>query len=87
LAWWQLQHLGLLKQVYVTEEMMTSPEVNEWLHEVTDELMCIADAFTVTTVLERRGDSINVRQRDAVRDLWARLPGASCLRAAGRTHP
>jgi len=53
---------GLRDQGYVTEELMTNPEVNEWLRDVTDELMSIANAFAATTVLERRGDSINVRQ-------------------------
>ena len=53
---------GLRDQGYVTEELMTNPDVNEWLHDVTDELMCIADSFAVATVLERRGNSINVRQ-------------------------
>jgi hypothetical protein len=53
---------GLRDQGYVTEELMTNRNVNEWLRDVTDELMCIADAFAMTTVLERRGDFINVRQ-------------------------
>jgi hypothetical protein len=53
---------GLRDQGYVTEELMTNPNVNEWLRDITDELVCIADAFAVTTILERRGDFINVRQ-------------------------
>lgn len=56
---------GLRDQGYVTEELMTNPDVNEWLHDVTDELMCIADAFPASTVLERRGDLINVRESNA----------------------
>jgi hypothetical protein len=52
---------GLREQGYVTEELMRDPNVNEWLHDITDELMCIADAFAVATVLERRGDIVSVR--------------------------
>ncbi len=53
---------GLRDQGYVTNELMGNPEVNEWLSDVTDELMYIADAFPVTTVLERRGDLVSVRR-------------------------
>jgi hypothetical protein len=56
---------GLRDQGYVTKEIMRDPSVNEWLRDVTDELMHIADTFPLTTVLERRGDLINVRQRFA----------------------
>jgi len=52
---------GLRDQGYVPKELVGNPNVNEWLREVTDELMSIADAFDVTTVLERRGDLVNVR--------------------------
>ncbi len=53
---------GLRDQGYVSNELMRNPDVNEWLSDVTDELMYIADAFPVTTVLERRGDFVGVRQ-------------------------
>jgi hypothetical protein len=56
---------GLTKQGYVTEELRTKPDVNEWLRDLTHELISIANAFEVTTVLERRGDFINVRQSNA----------------------
>jgi hypothetical protein len=46
---------GLRDQGYVTDELMGNPDVNEWLRDVHRQLMCIADAFAVTTVLERRG--------------------------------
>jgi hypothetical protein len=49
-------------QGYVTEELMRNPNVNEWLRDVTDDLMCIADAFAAETVLERRGDLVSVRR-------------------------
>ena len=53
---------GLTKQGYVTEELRTNPDVNEWLRDLTDELMSVANAFEVATVLERRGDFMNVRR-------------------------
>jgi hypothetical protein len=53
---------GLRDQGYVTGVLMGKPEVNEWLRDVADELMSIADAFPVTTVLERRGDLVSVRR-------------------------
>lgn len=52
---------GLRAQGYVPKELVGNPNVNEWLRDVTDELMSIADAFEVTTVLERRGDLVNER--------------------------
>jgi len=41
---------------------MTKREVNDWLHDVIDDLMYIAGTFEVGTVLERRGDFVNVRR-------------------------
>ena len=53
---------SLRDQGYVTEELMEDPEVDEWLRDITDELMHIADAFPAATVLERRGDLVSVRR-------------------------
>ena len=53
---------GLRQQGYVTDELMREPDVNEWLRDLADELLGIADAFPVETVLERRGDLVNVRR-------------------------
>jgi hypothetical protein len=53
---------GLADMGYVTEELRKDPEVIEWLHDTTAELMCIARAFPAGTVLERRGDWVSVRQ-------------------------
>jgi hypothetical protein len=51
---------SLRDQGYVPEEFMADPEVNEWLRDITDELIHIADP--VAAVLERRGDSISMRR-------------------------
>lgn len=53
---------SLRDQGYVTEVLKADPEVNEWLRDITDELIHIAEAFPVATVLERRGDLISVRR-------------------------
>jgi hypothetical protein len=53
---------GLADMGYVTKELREDPEVIEWLHDTTAELMCIADAFPTETVLERRGEWVSVRQ-------------------------
>jgi hypothetical protein len=52
---------GLQSQGYVTEELMASPDVNEWVHDLTDELIYLAAGYPVGTVLERRGDIIKKR--------------------------
>jgi hypothetical protein len=52
---------GLQSQGYVTEELMASPDVNEWVHDLTDELIYLAAGYPVGTVLERRGDLIKQR--------------------------
>jgi hypothetical protein len=56
---------GLGDQGYVTEELMTNRNVNEWLHHLTDELIYLAGGLPAGTVLERRGDFINVRPSSA----------------------
>ena len=53
---------GLRDQGYVTKELMGSPDVNDWLHDLTDALTLIADRFAVGTVLERRGNWFSARQ-------------------------
>ena len=53
---------GLRDQGYVTKELAEGPEVKEWLRDITDYLMVVADTFPVGTVLERRGCWVSVRQ-------------------------
>ncbi|CAN5489972.1 hypothetical protein BH20ACT23_BH20ACT23_17240 [soil metagenome] len=53
---------ALRDQGYVTKELMTNREVNGWLRDLTDELVCMAEVFEAGTVLERRGDFVNVRR-------------------------
>jgi hypothetical protein len=53
---------GLKDQGYVTDALKADPEVNEWLHHLTDELMYLAGRVPPGTVLEWRGEFINVRQ-------------------------
>lgn len=47
---------------YVPKRLMTEPDVVEWLREGTGVLMDLAEGFEVGTILERRGDSLNVRR-------------------------
>ena len=53
---------GVRDQGYVTEEPMRNRNVGEWLHDLADELMYLAGRLPTGTVLERRGDFMNVRQ-------------------------
>lgn len=53
---------GLRDQGYVTKALMTNRNVNEWLQDLTDELVCMAGSFEAGTILERRGDYVNVRR-------------------------
>ena len=53
---------SLRDQGYVTPRPMADPKVNQWLWDITDELMHIAGTFPVATVLERRGDLVSVRR-------------------------
>lgn len=52
---------GLASQGYVTEELMANRNVDEWVHDLTDELIYLAANCSVGTVLERRGDVIAPR--------------------------
>jgi hypothetical protein len=56
---------GLLDQGYVTEDLLTNRNVDEWVHDLTDELMFLAGALPEGTVVERRGDCITVRKKPA----------------------
>lgn len=49
---------GLQSQGYVTEDLMEKPNVSDWVHDLTDELIYLAGRCPVGTVLERRGDVI-----------------------------
>ena len=55
---------GLQSQGYVTDELMAKRDVNEWVHDLTDELIYLAAGCPVGTVLERRGDVIAPRHID-----------------------
>jgi hypothetical protein len=52
---------GLEDLGYVTRELRMDPNVNEWLRDVTAELMYLAGGFEAGTVLERRGDFVGER--------------------------
>jgi hypothetical protein len=49
---------ALERQGYVTEELMTNPNVSDWVHDLTDELIWLAAGWPVGTVLERRGEIV-----------------------------
>lgn len=53
---------GLQQQGYVTEELMSHVDVQEWLRELVDDLLGSAALFRSGTVLERRGDYLCVRR-------------------------
>ena len=40
------------------EELMTNPNVSDWVHDLTDELIWLAAGWPVGTVLERRGEIV-----------------------------
>jgi hypothetical protein len=52
---------GLKSMGYVTDRLARDPEVHEWLHHLSDELMSLAAGFTVGTVVERRGELVSER--------------------------
>ncbi len=52
---------ALESQGYVTEDLLSNRNVNEWVHDLTDELIYLAASFPVGTVLERRGDMLSTR--------------------------
>lgn len=52
---------GLKSQGYVTDELLRSSEVREWVADTARELMAMADFFEEGSVVERRGDTIQVR--------------------------
>lgn len=52
---------GLESQGYVTNELMANPNVNQWVHDLTDELIYLAAVCPVGTVVERRGDILAPR--------------------------
>lgn len=52
---------GLRDMGWVTKELLNVPDVDGWLHHLTAELMCIADAFRLGAVLERRGGMLSRR--------------------------
>jgi hypothetical protein len=53
---------GLRDQGYVTGELLNDPEVTKWVQGLMDDLMRVADAYPVETILERRGDVISARR-------------------------
>ena len=52
---------NLKSQGYLTDALMESPEVNEWVHHLTDELIYLAAMAPVEAVLERRDDILRIR--------------------------
>ncbi len=52
---------SLESQGYVTEGLLANPNVNEWVHDLTNELIYLAAGCPVGTVLERRGDVVAPR--------------------------
>lgn len=52
---------GLQSQGYVSEELLANPNVNEWVHDLADELIYLGACCPVGTVLERRGDIMAAR--------------------------
>jgi hypothetical protein len=54
---------GYQKQGYLTDELLTDPEVRAWLRDVTESLMRLANHWPPGSVLERRGDMIYLRSR------------------------
>lgn len=54
---------SLESQGYINERMLTDPEVNEWVQDLTDDLIRLANFYPVGTVLERRGDVMRSRTK------------------------
>lgn len=57
----QLVAEGLKDQGYLPDRLRGNPAVEEWLRDSVEELICAAAAFEPGTVLERRGDFLQVR--------------------------
>lgn len=53
---------ALRDQGYVPRELMMIRDVKEWMRDMTGELVHLAGGFEVGTVVERRGDLLNVRR-------------------------
>lgn len=52
---------SLESQGYIDQELLKKTEVSEWVQDLADDLIRIAAAFPVGTVLERRGELMRVR--------------------------
>jgi len=52
---------SLKAQGYLTDALMETPEVNEWVHHLSDELIHLAARAPVGAVLERRDDILQIR--------------------------
>lgn len=52
---------GLKSQGYLDDELLKDPEVQEWAELTVDELVHLAGRFAPGTVLERRGNHLQVR--------------------------
>lgn len=53
---------GLRDRGYITNDLLVIPDVKEWVDDLALELAAIALAFPVGTILERRGETITVRE-------------------------
>jgi hypothetical protein len=49
-------------QGYVTRELMRKRDVSDWVHDLSAELLYLAGSAGAGTILERRGDFVNVRR-------------------------
>jgi hypothetical protein len=53
---------ALRDQGYVTRELMRKRDVSDWVHDLSAELLYLAGSAGAGTILERRGDLVNVRR-------------------------
>jgi hypothetical protein len=54
---------SLESQGYVNERLLTKAEVEDWVRDLSEELISLAAPWPVGTVVERRGDFIMLRAR------------------------
>lgn len=61
MEYFQLVSEGLKEQGYLPDRLRGDPEVEEWLRDFVEDLIGSAAAFDPGTILERRGDFLQVR--------------------------
>lgn len=52
---------NLQAQGYLNDALLENPEVNDWVHQLTDELIEIGASAPVGAVLERRDNTLRIR--------------------------